>query len=136
MHSFVERIEEPFEQAAARARDIGAFLAESSQSTGGMIDRQFAGIRTNIEKERESTAAAMRVPASRPMRSSRAFRANHERFQSAAAELREMSREIHANSKRPAKPCAVAPPICRRKRHGGQLPCGVPSPIRSRRSRS
>src|SRR5262249_26455407 len=53
MHSFAERIEDSFEKAATRTRDLGAFLAESSQSTGGMIDRQFAGIRANMEQERE-----------------------------------------------------------------------------------
>ncbi|MGH6798347.1 MAG: apolipoprotein acyltransferase, partial [Roseiarcus sp.] len=95
MHSFAERLEDSFEKAAARARDIGAFLAESSQSAGGMIDRQFAGIRANIEKERESTAAAMRAACDQANAElAGIFGQTTERFQSTAAELRNMSREI------------------------------------------
>jgi ABC-type transporter Mla subunit MlaD len=95
MHSFAERIEDSFEKAATRARDIGAFLAESSQSTGGMIDRQFAGIRANIEQERESTAAAMRAACEQANAElAGVFGQTTERFQSAAAELHDMSREI------------------------------------------
>jgi ABC-type transporter Mla subunit MlaD len=95
MHSFAERIEDSFEKAATRARDIGAFLAESSQSTGGMIDRQFAGIRANIEQERESTASAMRAACEQANAElAGIFGQTTERFQSAAAELRDMSREI------------------------------------------
>ena len=95
IHSFAERIEDSFEKAATRARDIGAFLAESSQSTGGMIDRQFAGIRANIEQEREGTAAAMRAACEQANAElAGIFGQTTERFQSAAAELRDMSREI------------------------------------------
>ena len=95
MQSFAERIENSFEKAAARARDIGAFLAEIVTSTGGMIDRQFAGIRANIEQERESTAAAMRAACEQANAElAGIFGQTTERFQSAAAELRHMSREI------------------------------------------
>jgi hypothetical protein len=95
VHSFAERIEDSIEKAATRARDIGAFLAESSQSTGGMVDRQFAGIRANIEQERASTAAAMRAACEQANAELAAiFGQTTERFQSAAAELRDMSREI------------------------------------------
>ena len=136
-HSFAERIENSFEKAATRARDIGAFLPKSSQSTGGMIDRQFAGIRANIERSARARRRRCALPASRPMRSSRAFSgkprsvSNPRRRSCAICRARSS-----ANSKRPAKPCAVAPPICRRRRRSRRLPCGVPSPIRSRRSRS
>jgi hypothetical protein len=82
MHSFAERIEDSFEKAATRARDIGAFLAESSQSTGGMIDQQFSGIRANIEQERESTAAAMRAAAEQANAGLQVFSDGHGAFQS------------------------------------------------------
>jgi hypothetical protein len=60
-----------------------------------MIDRQFAGVRTNIEKERESTAAAMRAACEQANAElAGIFGQTTERFQSAAAELRDMSREI------------------------------------------
>ena len=68
---------------------------KSSQSTGGMIDRQFAGIRANIEQEREGTAAAMRAACEQANAElAGIFGQTTERFQSAAAELRDMSREI------------------------------------------
>ncbi len=95
MHSFAEHIEDSFEKATTRARDIGAFLSESAQSTGGTIDQQFAGIRANIEQERESTAAAMRAACEQANAElAGIFRQTTERFQSAATELRDVSREI------------------------------------------
>ena len=61
-----------------------------------MIDRQFAGIRANIEQEREGTAAAMRAACEEANAElASIFGQTRERFQTAAAELRDMSREIH-----------------------------------------
>jgi len=95
MQSFAERIDDSFEKAAAGARDIGALLAETSRSTGGMIDRQFAGLRTNIEEGRESMAAVMRAACEQANAElGGILEQTTERFQSAAAELRGMSREI------------------------------------------
>ena len=95
MQSFAERIDNSFEKAATGARDISALLAETSQSTGGMIDQQFAGIRTNIEQEGASMAAAMRTACEQAnVELEGILGQTTERFQSAAAELRGMSREI------------------------------------------
>ena len=95
MQSFAERIDDSFEKAATGARDISALLAETSQSTGGMIDQQFAGIRTNIEQEGASMAAAMRTACEQANAELEGILGQTtERFQSAAAELRGMSREI------------------------------------------
>ena len=95
MQSFASHIDDSFEKAAAGARDIGALLAETSQSTGGMIDRQFSGIRTNIEEERESLAVAMRAACEQANAELEGILGQTtERFQSSAAELRGMSREI------------------------------------------
>ena len=70
-------------------------LTETSQSTSGMIDRQFAGIRTNIEQESESMAVAMRAACEQANAELEGILGQTtERFQSAAAELRGMSREI------------------------------------------
>ncbi len=95
MQSFAEGIDGSFEKAAAGARDIGALLAETSQSTGGMIDRQLAGIRGNIEQESETMAAAVRSACAQANAELETILGQTtERFQSAATELRGMSREI------------------------------------------
>ena len=95
MQSFAERIDDSFKKAAAGAHNIGALLAETSQSTGGMIDQQFAGIRGNIEQEGESMAMALRAACAQANAELESILGQTtERFQSAAAELRGMSREI------------------------------------------
>lgn len=95
VHSFAARIEELFERAEARARDIGAVLAETSQASGSKIEAEYEGIRASIGEERERTATELRAACEQ----AKAEIENHfaltaERFQSAAAELREMSREV------------------------------------------
>ena len=100
MQSFAERIDELFDKAAAGARGISALLAETSQSTSGLIDQQFSGIRTNIEQERESMAAAMRAACEQANTELETILGQTtERFQSTAAELRIMSREIQRELK-------------------------------------
>jgi hypothetical protein len=60
-----------------------------------MIDRQFAGIRINIEREGESMAVAMRSACEQANAELEGILGQTtERFQSAAAELRGMSHEI------------------------------------------
>jgi len=137
MQSFAERIDDSFEKAATGARDISALLAETSQSTGGMIDQQFAGIRTNIEQEGASMAAAMRTACEQANAELEGILGQTtERFQSAAAELRGMSREIQReleSTREALRRGAVELP---QETHSRRLPCGVPSPTRSRRSKS
>ncbi len=95
MQSFAERIDDSFEKAAAGARNISTLLAETSQSTEGVIGQQLAGIRSNIEQESESMAAALRAACEHTNAELEAILGQTtERFQSAAAELRGMSREI------------------------------------------
>jgi hypothetical protein len=60
-----------------------------------MIDRQFAGIRGNIEQESENMAAVVRSACAQANAELESILGQTtERFQSAAAELRGMSREI------------------------------------------
>lgn len=95
MQAFAERIDDSFERAAAGAREIGALLTETSESTRGLVDQQFAGIRGNIEQEGESMAGAVRAACEQAnVELESILGQTTERFQSAAAELRGMSREI------------------------------------------
>ena len=95
MGSFAALIESAFQSAESRAREIGSLLAETSQSAGGMIDQQFADIRANIATERERTAAAMRSAYEQANAEiDGIFSQGTQRFQTAASELRTMSRQI------------------------------------------
>ena len=95
MGSFATLVDEAFQNAENRTREIGALMAETSQSAGGMIEQRFADIRTNITTERERTAAAMRAAYEQANAEiDGIFNQGTRRFETAASELREMSREI------------------------------------------
>jgi hypothetical protein len=95
VHSFAERIEEEFQKSEARAREIGAALAQTSDASGDAIEGQFADIRASIGEERERMAAELRAASEQAKAELETyFGQTAERFQTAAAELRDMSREI------------------------------------------
>ncbi len=98
MGSFATLIEDAFQNAESRAREIGSMMAETSQSAGGTIDQQFADIRANIATERERTAAAMRAAYEQANAEiDGIFSQGAQRFQTAASELRD---DVAANSGR------------------------------------
>ncbi|MCI0736062.1 MAG: apolipoprotein acyltransferase, partial [Beijerinckiaceae bacterium] len=93
--SFSEHIDDLYEKAGARAREIAAVLAETSQISGSTIESQFAGIRASIGEERERTAAELRAACEQANADlERHFGQTAQRFQSAAVDVRDMSREI------------------------------------------
>jgi hypothetical protein len=95
VHSFAERIEHEFEKSESRAREIGAALAQTSEASGDAIEGQFAGIRASISEERERMGAELRAACEQAKTELETyFGRTAERFQTAATELREMSREI------------------------------------------
>ncbi len=95
MVSFTSLVAEFFDKAEARARDIVSVLAETSESAGGAIDQQFAEIRANIAQERERVTAALRAASAQASDELESILGRTtERFQTAASELREMSRKI------------------------------------------
>jgi hypothetical protein len=95
MHSFSDSIDEAFERVEARARDIGAFLAEASQATTGLVERQFGEIRTAMGNERAHTATVLRAAYDQANSEIETiFGQSTQRFQAAAAEMRGLAREI------------------------------------------
>jgi hypothetical protein len=95
MQAFLERVEELFNQADSRAQSISTVLAETSQASAGMIERQFSQILASAGEERERSAAAARnVCTQAKAELEGIFGQTTERFQSAAAELRHMAGDI------------------------------------------
>ncbi|HEY5226097.1 MAG TPA: hypothetical protein VIJ06_04820, partial [Methylovirgula sp.] len=95
MNTFSASIEEAFERVEGRARDIGAFLAEASQATTGLVERQFGEIRTAMGSERAHTASLLRAAYDQANTEIETiFSQSTERFQSAATEMRGLAREI------------------------------------------
>ena len=93
--SFAGLVENSFRQSEARAREIGAFLTEASQSTVASVEQQFGEIRAATGRERERTAAALRAAyeqANEQM--TRLFGEATERFSTAATDIRSMTAEI------------------------------------------
>jgi hypothetical protein len=95
MISFAGLVAESFQGAETRAREIGSFLAETSHSAGDEIDRQFTDIRAKMGQEHERMAAALRAASDQANAElDGIFGQTTQRFQSAAGELRDMSRKI------------------------------------------
>jgi len=96
MHGFAEKIDEAFAKAATRAQEIGTLLDETSRSTSGLIDQQFAGLRSHIESERDNIGAALIATSEHTnVEIARILEETTQRFQTAAMELRDMAHEIN-----------------------------------------
>ncbi|MGO9684627.1 MAG: apolipoprotein acyltransferase, partial [Beijerinckiaceae bacterium] len=95
MKSFAGLVDESFRQAESRAREIGSFLAEASEATAGMVDRQFSDIRNAMGNEREHTGSVLRAAYQQANAELEAiFGQTTERFQNAAAEIRGVAQQI------------------------------------------
>jgi hypothetical protein len=95
MKSFSGLVDESFHQAESRAREIGSFLAEASEATAGMVDRQFSDIRNAVGEEREHTGSVLRAAYQQANAELEAiFGQTTERFQNAATEMRGLAHEI------------------------------------------
>ncbi len=95
MQAFAKAIEDSFERVESRAREMGAFLAEASQETSGMVERQFGEIRAVMGDERAHTASLLRAAYEQANSEiDSIFAQSTDRFQSAAAEMRSLAREI------------------------------------------
>ncbi|MDO9441506.1 MAG: hypothetical protein Q7T73_11500 [Beijerinckiaceae bacterium] len=95
MRSFSSLIDESFRRAEVRAREIGSFLSDSTQSVVGMIDQQFEEVRATSGKERERTSAALRAAYEQAnTEMNQIFSSAIDRFKASAAEMRGVSGEI------------------------------------------
>jgi hypothetical protein len=95
MRAFTGVIEGSFERVEGRAREIGAFLAETSQATTGLVERQFEEIRAAMGNERAHTASLLRAAYEQANADiDNIFAQSTDRFQTAAAEIRSSAREI------------------------------------------
>ena len=95
MRAFSGMIDESFNSAEVRAREIGTFLAESTQGSKDAIGQHFEAVRSSTAKERERTAAALRA-AYEQARSEmeEIFSGTAERFKGSTEELLAMSNSI------------------------------------------
>jgi len=114
MRSFTGLVDETFRNAETRAREIGAFLVESSQATAGIVDQQFSEIRNVTGRERERTAAAMRTAYEQANAElTNIFSQTTERFRATADEMRgmasEVQKELESTRKELAHNAAVLP---------------------------
>lgn len=95
MDTFSASIDEAFGRVEGRARDIGAFLAEASQATTGLVERQFGEIRSAMGNERAHTASLLRAAYDQANAEIETiFSQSTERFQAAAADMRGLAREV------------------------------------------
>ena len=95
MRTFAVAVDDAFRRAEARARDIGGFITESTQSAAGLIASQYDEVRNASAQEHERTAAALRQSfAEANAEIADLFGAALERFRNASGEIHGMSGEI------------------------------------------
>ena len=95
MSTFASVVDDSFQRVESRAREIGSFLAETSQTTAGIVEQQFGDIRTSLGTERERTTALLRAAYEQANAEIEGILGQStSRFQAAAGEMRGLSREI------------------------------------------
>jgi Apolipoprotein A1/A4/E domain len=95
MSSFSAIVDESFRRVENRAQEIGSFLADTSQATAGMVERQFGDIRSSLGTERERTAALLHAAYEEANAEIEGILGQSTaRFEVAANEMRGISREI------------------------------------------
>eukprot|EP01037_Dinobryon_pediforme_P013368 gene13368-13483_t len=95
MGAFYGMIDESFKSAETRARDIGSFLVESTQSAQTTIGQHFEAIRSTTGKERERTASALRAAYEQAKSEmEEIFSGTAERFKGSTEDLLEMANAI------------------------------------------
>ena len=95
MHNFTAVIEDSVKTAEMRARDIGSYLAETTQSVQNTMGQQFESLRSTAGKEREKTSSALRAAYDQTKTEMDAiFAGTAARFKDTTEELLSMSNAI------------------------------------------
>ena len=95
MRAFAGMIDDSFTSAESRAREIGSFLVESTQSAQTTIGQHYDAIRATTGKERERTATALRAAYEQAKAEmEEIFAGTAERFKGSTEELLAMSNAI------------------------------------------
>ena len=95
MQSFAATVEESFDRAQARAKEINASLMMTTNGAAATVSSQFEMIRDNAGKERERTAAALQSAYEQANAQLAGIMGQTtERFKQSAAEIRSMAWEI------------------------------------------
>ena len=95
MRSFAATVEELFNKAQARAKEINAALMLTTNGAAATVSSQFEMIRDNAGKERERTAAALQAAYDQAnAQLAGVMNQVTERFKQSAADVRSMAGEI------------------------------------------
>ena len=95
MHNFTAVIEDSVKTAEMRARDIGSYLAETTQSVQTTMGQQFETLRSTAGKEREKTSSALRAAYDQTKTEMEdIFAGTAARFKDSTEELMNMSNAI------------------------------------------
>ena len=95
MRSFATTVEDSFNKAQARAKEINAALMLTTNGAASTVSSQFEMIRDNAGKERERTAAALQAAYDQAnTQLAGIMNQTTERFKQSAADVRTMAGEI------------------------------------------
>jgi hypothetical protein len=92
---FSSRVNDTFQMAEQRAREVGQFLSTSTQDVTALIGHQFEDIRAETQRERDRTAALLRATYEQAnIEMNEIFDMSLSRFKSSSDELRGVALEI------------------------------------------
>ncbi|MEN9707906.1 MAG: hypothetical protein RIQ68_314, partial [Pseudomonadota bacterium] len=95
MRTFSVSVDDAFRRAEARARDIGGFITDATQSAAGLIASQYDEVRTSSAHEQEKASAELRqILSETQAEMADIFGAALERFRSASGEIHGISTDI------------------------------------------
>jgi hypothetical protein len=96
MQNFSGAIDDAFRRAELRARDIGAYIAETTQSVAGVISEQYDEVRQSSSRQQEKMAVELRSVFSEANQEvARVFTSALEHMRSSASEIQGISTDIN-----------------------------------------
>ena len=96
MRTFSVAVDDAFRRAEARARDIGGFITETTQSVAGVISQQYDDVRNSTSRQQDKMSAELRaIFAEANNEVAQVFTNAMERMRASAAEINGISSEIN-----------------------------------------
>ena len=96
MRTFSVAVDDAFRRAEARARDIGGFISETTQSVAGVISEQYDEVRNSTSPQQDKMTSELRSILSEANQEvAQVFGTALERMRTSASEIQDISTEIN-----------------------------------------
>ena len=96
MRTFSVAVDDAFRRAEARARDIGGFISETTQSVAGVISEQYDEVRNSTSRQQDKMTSELRSIFSEANQEvAQVFNTALERMRTSASEIQGISTDIN-----------------------------------------